>query len=506
MVYPIEKHFKSSKTFLSALKTKPESYWQQRGEQSALKLFHEMSLKVPAYKKFLKQNNIFAPSKIKTIKDFKNIPLISKDTYLKKNKLPSLCWDGIFSESQWVISSTSGSTGEPFYFPRSINQDLQYALTAELYLITNFDIDKKKTLYINGFAMGVWIGGLFTYQAIKHIADTKKYALSIISPGINKIEILKAMVKLGQYFDQVIIGGYPPFIKDFIDYSISEGFNWKKANVKFIFSAEGFSEKFRDYIVSKAHLKNTYKDTLNHYGTVDIGTQSYETPISILVRRLALSNKKFFQLLFGNTNKSPTLTQYIPEQFYFESIDNGLVCSSASGLPLVRYDLKDHGGVCQFGLMVELAKKSGIDILMEAKKANIFDTLWYLPFVYVFERADFSVSFYGANIYPETIRGVLIGEQFQKYFTGKCSLEINFTKSNDQTLHIHVELKNGVKTPAGIKKRFYDETINTLLKENSEFRNNYVSLGTRGKPVIKFWPYESENYFRPGGKQIWIKK
>jgi phenylacetate-coenzyme A ligase PaaK-like adenylate-forming protein len=47
--------------------------------------------------------------------------------------------------------------------------------------------------------------------------------------------------------------------------------DWKKYNLRFIFSAEGFSETFRDYVAEVAGLKNAYLDTLNHYGTVDQG-------------------------------------------------------------------------------------------------------------------------------------------------------------------------------------------------------------------------------------------
>ena len=266
--------------------------------------------------------------------------------------------NGEFASKHWVISSTSGSTGEPFYFPRTDEQDLQYALTAEMYLITNFQINKKTTLYINGFAMGVWIGGLFTYQAIKHVVSEGKYKLSIINPGINKNEIIKAIRKMGPHFDQIIIGGYPPFIKDLVDYGNDSDLEWKKMSVKFIFSAEGFSEDFRDYIISNVGLKNPYLDTLNHYGTVDIGTKSYETPICILIRRLALKNKDLYKSLFGDTSKLPTLTQYIPEHFYFEEVNGGIVCTAKSGIPLIRYNLKDNGGVYGFDKVIEIFKQT----------------------------------------------------------------------------------------------------------------------------------------------------
>ncbi len=496
---------KPASWYLKELKKRSASYWEKRGESFALQYFYEISKQVPAYKKFLKSKRK-NHTKIKNISHFKNIPLIDKINYLKKYPYENLFIGGKFASKHWIISSTSGSTGEPFYFPRKDRQDLQYALIAELYLLTNFQIDKKTTLYINCFAMGVWIGGLFTYQAIKHVVSDNKYKLSIINPGINREEILKIVKKLGYYFDQIIIGGYPPFIKNIIDYGNENNINWKKRSIKFIFSAEGFSEDFRDYIISNTGLKNPYTDTLNHYGTVDLGTMSYETPISILLRRLALKNKEIYRSLFGNIHKLPTLTQYIPELFYFEEINGRLICTAEGGLPLIRYDLKDNGGIHSFNKVLEICKQHNVDLMFEAKKANIAKTVWKIPFVYLYERSDMSVTFYGANIYPETIIKVLEDNNFRKIVTGKCSLETKYTKKQSQILIIHIELKNKIHKTKTLKNKLKSSIIKILIKENSEYRNNYKQLGKMGIPKILLWDQGSKEHFDLNGKQRWVKK
>jgi phenylacetate-coenzyme A ligase PaaK-like adenylate-forming protein len=76
------------------LKIKPESYWVKRGEKMALQLFHEMAERVPAYKDFLGKNDL-EHTKVKDIKDFKNVPTINKDNYLRKYPRESLCWSFI---------------------------------------------------------------------------------------------------------------------------------------------------------------------------------------------------------------------------------------------------------------------------------------------------------------------------------------------------------------------------------------------------------------------------
>lgn len=486
------------------LKTKPESYWVKRGERMALTLFREMSQRVLAYKDFLKKND-FDPKQVRTIEDFRRIPLIDKDNYLRQYPREMLCWDGEFSNRQWVISTTSGSTGEPFYFPRTDLQDEYYTLTAELYLRENFQIQNKTTLYIDAFAMGAWIGGMFTYEAIKRIAE-KGYALSIITPGVNKAEVINSVRKLGEDFDQVIIGCYPPILKDIIDLGIESGLQWEKYNLGVIFSAEGFSEGFRDYVAKYGRLANIYTSTLNHYGTVDLGTMSHETPAAIMIRRQAVEAPRLFKTLFGDITKQPTLTQFVPEQFYFEEVNGGVVCSSYSGLPLVRYDLKDHGGVATLRGIEDVYRAHGLVLRDELARAGLAKKLWNLPFVYVYERSDFSVTFSGAQIYPEEIRRALLEKELESKVTGKFTMMSGYTKNAKNFLSINVELMRGVVPSHELVKRITKIVVARLLKENSEYRVLYGEYRSALNPRVKLWPNEHPKYFSGKGKQKWVQK
>lgn len=491
------------------LRVQPEGFWVKRGEKMTLKLFNEMSRRVPAYRDFLKKNSIDA-GKIKTIADFKQVPAISKDSYLKKNDLQNLCWDGVFSDCQWDISSTSGSTGVPYYFPRQDDQNAQYALLAELYLLNNFSIDRRTTLYVNCFALGVWIGGLFTYEALKMVSRRGGYSLSIINPGLNKSEILKAIKQIGGNFDQVIIGGYPPFVKDVIDEGRVQGLNWSDFNIKFVFSAEGFSEDFRDYVSQIVGSKNIYLDSLNHYGTVDQGTLAHETPLTTMIRRLAIKDERLYRAIFKErVFHLPTLAQYLPEMFFFEEDDGGVICSSQSGLPLARYDLKDSGGVIGFHQMAEIFASCGYDFMGEINKAGIRTTLWSLPFVYVYERQDLSVSFSGANVYPETIKKVLIESRFSDFLTGKFTMVIDHDNQQNPSLVLNIEKKNGVTDlSSAVIDMLKQGVVDRLLMENSEYKIIYQTHRQPGgaAPVIKLWEYDSAPYFSGGGKQKWVLK
>jgi phenylacetate-CoA ligase len=483
--------------------SQPEPELKRRAQDRVLDLFHDMAQRVPAYRDFLSAHGI-SPSKIKTLADFQTVPTIDKQNYLRAHSLESLCWDGDFKNRSWVIASTSGSTGTPFYFPREKSQDMQYAGTAELYLRSNFQIHERSTLYIDAFPLGPWIGGIFTYEVIRTIAQKPGYALSIINTGVDKQEIIHAVKKFGQHFDQIIIGCYAPFLKDALDDGVRQGVDWKKYNLRFIFSAEGFSETFRDYVAETAGLKNPHLDTLNHYGTVDQGTLAHETPLSILIRRLALKTPDLYANIFPVRHKLPTLCQYDPELFYFEEVAQGLLCSSYSGLPLVRYDLKDRGGVIGFEEMMARLADFGIDIEKECDEAGIAHTVWKWPFVFVYERSDLSASLYAFLVYPETVRKALQELELRNRVTGKFAMMTRFDQANDQYLEINVELKGGEQAHAGLNENIQQAVTRWLLEENSEFRKTHAELGHRIAPRIVLLPYEDPSYFKPGRKQQWV--
>jgi phenylacetate-CoA ligase len=486
------------------LKSKPERYWQKRGEKMALSLFREMSERVPAYKDFLAKKH-FDPRSVKNIEHLKNVPLIDKDNYLRAYPLDKLCWDGRLADQPWVISSTSGSTGEPFYFPRGARQDEYYAATAEAYLRENFRIHERSTLYVDAFAMGAWIGGVFTYEAVNRVAK-KGYALSITTPGINKAEVVASVKRLGSNYDQVIIGCYPPILKDIIDLGLAEGLDWGKYNLGIVFSAEGFGEEFRDYIFKYGKLANIYTSTLNHYGTVDMGTMSHETPVSIMMRRLAIDKPQLFQALFGEAYKQPTVTQYVPEMFFFEEVDGGVVCSGYTGLPLVRYDLKDHGGVFSLAEAESIFKQMGIDLRSELKVNAIEQTLWNLPFVYLYERSDFSVTFSGAQIYPEEIRRALHSKELENLVTGRFTMLSGYDKKARNYLEINVEMKRGVKAGKNLSAKVLSAVVEKLLLENSEYKVLYSEGKSKLHPKIVLWEHGHERYFHERGKQKWSHK
>jgi len=495
---------KEANDIVRDIRNKKSVFWEKAREKSAFFIFQKAARCIPAYKDFLRKNKI-NPQKIKSFEDFKQIPITSKKNYLQQYPLKSLAWGDCFKNKQLVFCSTSGSTGEPFYFPRSHQLDWESSIIHQIFLENNRQNLKQPTLIIIGFGMGVWIGGIITYKAFEIAGVRGKYPISIITPGINKIEILNALKKLAPNYKQTILIGYAPFIKDIIDEAPSRGINLKKLNVRMLFAAEAFSEKFRDYICAKAGIKNPCLDTLNVYGTADIGTMAYETPISILIRRLAIKNKKLFKEIFSSIDKTPTLAQYNPNFIVFESLGGEIILTGNNSIPLIRYSIGDRGGTYNFSELSSKLKKFGLDIYKEAEKAGIKNYVYELPFVYVYERADLATNLYGLLIYPETIREALLNKTISRFLTGKFTMLTKFDSKQNQHLQINLELKKDKKIDKVVKEKVLKKIVSYLRFKNSEFRELSDYLKHRAFPRLVFWLAEHPLHFKPGIKQKWVK-
>lgn len=482
----------SSAAILKAIKEKDSAYWERVRKQKALSLFRRAAEQVPAYKDFLKKHKV-DPDKIKTYEDFKLVPITEKKNYLRKYQLADLTWGGSLKKPL-VFTSTSGSTGRPVYFHRSFQLDWQSSVMHELY----YEFGRKAngpTLVIICFGMGVWIGGLITYQAFRLMKE-RGHNLSIITPGINKEEIFRALENLSPLFGQTILIGYPPFVKDVIDEANDKNIDLKSLKLRILCAAEPFTERFRHYLADKA-VADVSHSVVNIYGTADLGTMAMETPLSITIRSLATKEAKIFHGLFGEINKTPTLAQYIPEFVSFDTgPDGSLVITGENSVPLIRYSLGDHGGVYNASELENKLKDWGAKIKFNQ----------HLPFVYVYERIDMSAKLYGAIIYPEHIRDALQDSVIDDWVTGKFVMSTKYNRNLAQYLEIIIELRKNVTSSRVPKNKVKQIIVNELLGKNAEFRNNYNFLGSKMMPRLIFKEYSHPRHFKPGIKQGWVKK
>lgn len=467
----------------------------------SIDLFNRAAKEIKAYGHFLAEHD-FEPGEVSAPKDFHRIPITDKNNYLTAYNLPDLVWKKDL-KGTLLFCSTSGSTGEPYYFPRSEELSRQHSFLLEDYLAQS---PKKngKTLAIIGFGMGVWIGGTITLRAFEIVGERTKLPIAILPTGYNKTEIFKALRRLAPDFDQTILIGYPPFIKEVVDEASRRKIDLPGLNIRLFFAAESFTETFRDYVCEKAGVKNPLLDTLNIYGTADIGAMAYETPLSILIRRLSSKNKKLFKAIFGQIEKTPTLAQYNPDFIEFEEAEGEIILTGNSALPLIRYAVGDNGGVLSYSRMKDIFTENGKDLEKEIKKAGIEKYVKKQPFVFVYERKDFTVSLHGINIYPEFVKEALLDKRLVGDVTERFTMITRYDRSQNQYLEVNLELQEGRAPTIELETLAHKIIRDKLIEKSSEFAEISKTKKSEKLLSIAFWPNRHPRYFKPGVKQKWV--
>ncbi len=472
---------------------------QEAPEQAALSLFHSVAASVPAYQAFLAAQGV-DPSAIQTIEDFKTLPMITKQNYQSRYPLADICRDGEL-ESCDFIAVSSGSTGQPTFWPRFLSDELHIATRFEQIFHDSFQADSRRTLAVVCFTLGTWVGGMFTASCCRYLSS-KGYPITVITPGNNKEEIYRVVTELGPAFEQVVLLGYPPFLKDIVDGGIARGIDWRPYRLKFVMAGEVFSEEWRTLVGERVGSEQPCYDSASLYGTADAGVLANETPLSICIRRFLAGNPAAARELFGES-RLPTLAQYDPLSRFFESDGNSLLFSGENGIPLVRYNMLDTGGIIPYEHMLAALAQYGFDPRAELGQAGQRGVR-QLPFVYVFGRSNFTVSYFGANIYPENVTVGLEQPAVKEWVTGKFVLEVLEDADRDRFLSVVVELAPNVAGDSAKQQLIADSILAQLRRLNSEFAN-YVPAEYQ-PPRVRLAPLGDPEYFPVGVKHRYTRK
>jgi len=463
---------------------------------AALALFHDAARSVPAYAAFLKSAGV-DPGAVRSADDFDRLPLLTKDSYHRRYPLPELCRDGRLDGCDTVAVS-SGSSGRPTVWPRSVLDERAVAARFEQVFRDGFRAGERRTLAVICFALGSWVGGMYTAAACRHLA-AKGYPITVATPGNDVAEILRVVGELAPLFDQVVLAGYPPFVKNVVDAGRDQGIDWPAFRVKLVLAGEVFSEEWRDLMGRRAGLTAPLADSASLYGTADAGVLGTETPLSVSVRRFLANRPDALQELVGQA-RLPTLVQYDPMARYFQTSGPTLLFSADGATPLVRYHIADEGGLVGYDEMLAFCARHGHDPRAEVGTGTGAPRL---PFVYVFGRSLFTVSYFGANIYPENVTVALERPGVSDWVTGKFVLSTAETADRDRELRVAVELAAGQAASAERAAELADAIRAELRRLNSEFAH-YVPDAAQ-LPVVDLRPAGDPEYFPPGVKHRYTR-
>ncbi len=461
-----------------------------------LQLFHSVANTVPAYRHFLENQGI-DPSTIQSQDAFQRLPLVTKANYIKQYPLSERCRDGNLSACDMVAVS-SGSTGEPTFWPRLITDELQIATRFESIFRESFQCERRSTLAIICFALGTWVGGMYTASCCRWLA-AKGYAITVVTPGNNKTEILRVVQALSASFEQTVLLGYPPFLKDVVDTGLQQNVSWSDYAVKWVMAGEVFSEEWRSLVGQRLGSTNVCYDSASLFGTADAGVLGNETPLTICIRRFLAVRPDLARQLFGES-RLPTLVQYDPTSRFFEVLDGTLLFSGDSGIPLIRYHIADSGGIISYEIMLQQLKDWEFDPFLELETNRGVSAL---PFLYVFGRSQFAISYFGANLYPENITVGLEQEAIQDWVTGKFVMQILEDGDFNRFLSVTVELAPSVQANEEKAQVIAQSILQQLQRLNSEFAN-YVPLEYQ-LPQVTLKPMGDPDYFPLGVKHSYTR-
>ena len=126
----------------------------------------------------------------------------------------------------------------------------------------------------------------------------------------------------------------------------------------------------------------------------------------------------------------------------------------------------------------------------------------------MFGRTDFTVSFYGANVYPENVQAGLEEGEVRSRVTGKFVMYTFHDAAQRERLRVHVELAPGL-APTAPEADALVAQLRTLIpaqvrRQNSEFAA-YVPAEAQAPDVV-LHATSDPAWFAPGLKHRYTRR
>ena len=453
-------------------RTLPESVSEKMGRSKVMRIFREASESVPAYRAFLESKNV-DPTAVRDYEAFQTLPLMDKQSYLIpfQDTPEKLCVGGRL-DACYAITRSSGTTGHPIYWPWNEKQDASTTRAMETMWVNFWDVDKASTLIIICFDLGMWGAGEMGAQVARVVAR-KHGHISVATPGSNIDATLETISHLAHNYEQILVLGYPPFLRQLVGGGEDAGVDWRKLKIAFLPGGEGYSEHWRDAMLERLGRQGSLTTILGAFGSSEGQVIGPETPLSVLVRRLANDDVGLRRDLYGTESNCDALVQYTPAGVFVEMIDGEIVITNGGAVPVIRYNSHDLGGSTSFARAMEVLESRGYgpQYLRDAGVSE--NHVWQMPFMYAFGRKD-CVIVDGANIYAEGVAPALLKPGMESITNWKLSVQ----EREDGRLQfvILVQSREGVGPIARDDARslhYQKVFLEQLLEVNPDFHSAY---------------------------------
>lgn len=441
--------------FERGLSTPIPRWLEPLGARAALRSAHHAYRHVPAYRDFVDASGWSDETSLTGHDRLIRFPITDKKNYIERYSTAQRCVGGWIPLPGTEMDESSGSSGHPFDWVRGADELSEMHRQFSQYATYTFG---KDLVTINGFSMGAWSTGVNTARAMRPNGMVK-------SPGPDLEKIVHTLEVLGPGYTYVITG-YPPFLREILEYGIEHGLDWRKYRLFGIVGGEAMSEQLRDRLLER------FIAVYSAYGAsdLDIGVGA-ESAVSIWLRRQAASNGDLRRQVFGDDPRLPMVFQFNPIDHNVETVDGELVItvSRLSMLsPRIRYNIHDTGGALSFSRVAEVCRDFGLDPMSVTMPFGHRPML--LPFMWVHGRSDSTISYMGANIYPEDVEQGLLVDVGIADRVGAFALELRDIGGGAVRPLVHVELKHRTADDTALAERIQRNVVTRLTENSRDFK------------------------------------
>jgi len=403
-----------------------------RSQKRAVEQFRRAATAVPFYKRLLARRGI-RPAQVTDIDAFRAaVPIIAKQDVFGSDHLADLLVDRSLGSIVALVPS-SGSTASSFSLGMMNGKSVQSMIDGTDRLLDAwFQTSTKKTFLINTFAMGVSI----------------PTSLPGINLSVRSDKVLAVLRALKPYYEQFVVISDVYFLKKLLEDGRSTGVRWSRWPVQFAMGGEWFPESYRQYLASlvETDLDRPHPRAriVSSMGAAELGFNvCFETHDTVRLRRLADSDERVREALFGSIDTVPMIGHYDPRRWFIEVAPTQELRSGGgafafttldldAAMPLVRYQTGD----CGYILPYERVRQ----ILRGLKYDGYIPALTY-PLMAVAGRINHALPAAGTSVRVEFLRSLVYSQRrLASTTTGQFH-----AKARGGRVHLRIQLQAAVE-------------------------------------------------------------
>jgi phenylacetate-CoA ligase len=363
--------------------------------QRANAAFFNAYYHVPAYKKHIGPD---IPKK------FSDIPETTKENYIKphveNNNIHLTLMNGQIPFNGQIDTST-GTSGNPTPWIRGqqeINAIKNLANFASRVVMGN-----NHVMLINAFALGPWATGITVSNVMR-----KRALMFSTGPDLEKIFNILRQFPPTNYPDlRYVISGYPPFMKDFVEFALKNNLDLGKYKITAIVGGEEISDAIRYQTLGVdsdgKKIQSGFDRVISTYGASDLDINiGYESDFEIALRSACKKNTALRKELLGDNETIPMMFHYDPLNYFIETNANKdliFTCvRNDRASPRIRYNLRDRGMVVPV---------SDVMACLEKHEVKIHKPNTCLPLLFVWGREG-AITYRGSKVAASQLEEAII--------------------------------------------------------------------------------------------------